>query len=192
MTYLELVNAVLRRLREEQASTVAESDYTRLIGDFVNDAKRMCEDAWDWSSLRSTVTFDTVVGTKEYTLTSTGHRTEIKEVYETDTENAVDFKVTGKDSNGDIKIKLKRAPTEVKELTFEIINRNPDLSADADEVKIPTAPIVQYAYSFALRERGETGGQSASEQSAFARQDLTNAIALDASLYETETTWTMV
>jgi hypothetical protein len=54
---------------------------------------------------------------------------------------------------------------------------------------VPTAPIVQYAYSFALRERGETGGQSASEQAAFAKQDLNNAIALDASLHPEETIW---
>jgi hypothetical protein len=36
------------------------------------------------------------------------------------------------------------------------------------------------AFAYALRERGETGGQSASEQLVIARNDLANAIALDA------------
>jgi hypothetical protein len=46
MTYLELVNAVLRRLRLEQVNSVAETDYSLLIGDFINDAKADVEVAW--------------------------------------------------------------------------------------------------------------------------------------------------
>ena len=68
MTYLQLVNAVLRRLREEQAGTVNESDYTQMIGDFVNDAKRQVEDAWDWSALRQDIDVLTVAGVNEYHL----------------------------------------------------------------------------------------------------------------------------
>ena len=40
MTYLELVNDVLIRLRETTVSTVSETTYSALIGKFVNDAKR--------------------------------------------------------------------------------------------------------------------------------------------------------
>jgi hypothetical protein len=43
MTYLELVNAVLRRLRESEVDTVQgvgnTNSYPRLIGDFINEAK---------------------------------------------------------------------------------------------------------------------------------------------------------
>ena len=41
MTYLQLVNSVLRRLRENEVDTVAETSYSALIGDFVNDAKQI-------------------------------------------------------------------------------------------------------------------------------------------------------
>jgi len=58
--------------------------------------------------------------------------------------------------------------------------RDTDLTDDATTTKLPTHPIVQLAFSYALRERGETGGQNAMEQSAIANQDLANAIALDA------------
>lgn len=56
MTYLQLINSVLTRLREEEIdSTKVNSDpYLRSIGAHVNDAKRRVEDAWQWGALRST------------------------------------------------------------------------------------------------------------------------------------------
>ena len=56
MTYLELVNNVLRRLRETEVTTVQSTSYSKLIGDIVNDAKRLVEDSWDWKVL-NTATF---------------------------------------------------------------------------------------------------------------------------------------
>jgi hypothetical protein len=46
MTYLQLVNKVLTRLREDTVSTVSQNTYSALVGEFVNDAKRLVEDAW--------------------------------------------------------------------------------------------------------------------------------------------------
>ena len=46
-TYLQAVNDVLVRLREEQVSTVTETSYSSLIGKFVNDAKRQIEDSYE-------------------------------------------------------------------------------------------------------------------------------------------------
>ena len=51
MTYLELVNDVLIRLREAEVETVSQTDYSKLIGKFVNDAKRQVEDAYSWNVL---------------------------------------------------------------------------------------------------------------------------------------------
>ena len=64
MTYLQLVQSVLRRLREDDTITsVSDNSYSKLIGEFVNDAKRIVEDSWDWSSLRTTFTINTVANT---------------------------------------------------------------------------------------------------------------------------------
>lgn len=52
MTYLQLVNEVLKRLREDQVSTVVSNTYSTLIGTFINDAKREVENAWSWNVLR--------------------------------------------------------------------------------------------------------------------------------------------
>ena len=59
MTYLQLVNSVLRRLREDEVTTVGQNAYSKLIGEFVNDAKRTVEDAYDWTALRTTITVTT-------------------------------------------------------------------------------------------------------------------------------------
>ena len=61
MTYLELVNGVLTRLREESISAgqleLDTNPYWAFIGTAVNDAKTRVEDAWEWGALRGTDTF---------------------------------------------------------------------------------------------------------------------------------------
>ena len=39
-TYLVMVNHVLRRLREDEVTGVADNAYAKMVGDYVNDAKR--------------------------------------------------------------------------------------------------------------------------------------------------------
>ena len=65
MTYLELVNAVLIRLREDEITGNASNPsgflldtYYKSIGAHVNDAKDRVEDAWQWGALRATDTFE--------------------------------------------------------------------------------------------------------------------------------------
>jgi len=215
MTYLQLVNSVLRRLREEEVTTVDESDYSTLIGDFVNDAKRQVEDAWDWTALRNTYTLTTTSGTSNYALTDFGVRSNVLYVHNETTNGYINQEslqrirqlalgtdnasgtpyycaIENVDSNGDANIRFYQTPNSTQTISVYTIKRTDGLSADSDTLLVPTAPVIQYAFSFALRERGETGGQSAIEQSAFAKQDLNNAIAHDASLNPEGTLWTTV
>ena len=84
--YLTLVNSVLRRLREDEVSAVANTAYSKMVGDFVNDAKTQVENAHDWSTLRTTVVVTTSSGTSEYSLTNAGERVKIYSVIN-DTSN---------------------------------------------------------------------------------------------------------
>jgi hypothetical protein len=68
MTYLEVVNNVLKRLRERTVSTVEETTYSSLIGVLVNDALRDVENAWSWSGLRTTLTATTEADVFNYEL----------------------------------------------------------------------------------------------------------------------------
>jgi len=75
-TQLTIVNSVLRRLRETEVSTVAASDYSKLIGTFVNDAKETLEDMWFWT-VNETVIDTTILNdssTRTYDLTDTTDR----------------------------------------------------------------------------------------------------------------------
>lgn len=60
MTYLNIMNNVLRRLREEEVNSVNDSTYSKMAGDFINDAKTIVEQAADWSALRDTILVNTV------------------------------------------------------------------------------------------------------------------------------------
>jgi len=215
MTYLQLVNAVMRRLREDEVTTVDESDYSKLIGDFVNDAKRLVEDAWDWTALRAPLTITTVVGTPTYSLTGFGVRSEVNTVHnETDntlvrleslkrireqnlgTDNANGtisyYAIDGLDGNDDLKLRLYQTPNAVKTLTVYGVKRPNDLSTDSDTLLVPSSPVIQWAYAYALRERGETGGESGAEQAIFAQNDLSTAISLDAVHHPEELIWDTV
>lgn len=81
MTYLNLVNNVLRRLREDEVTSVAQTTYSKLVGDFVNDAKKSVEDAWDWSALRTTLTISTTAGVFNYVMTGAGNQLKVLHAY---------------------------------------------------------------------------------------------------------------
>lgn len=69
-TYLELVNSVLKRMREAVVGSVTENALSTLVGEFVNDAKREVEDSWNWSSIRYSNAFSTVAGTEQYAMST--------------------------------------------------------------------------------------------------------------------------
>ena len=74
-TQLNIVNDVLRRLREDTVSTLVGNDYSQLIAMFLNDAKEDLEDMWFWTvnekEIDTTITSD---GARTYDLTATTDR----------------------------------------------------------------------------------------------------------------------
>ena len=212
MTYLQLVNGVLRRLREPTVTTISENDYSLLVGDMVNDAKVLVENAWDWTTLRSTISINTVASTKNYALTGTGWQGKELNVVN-DTSNLVmeyrpnswfdekyyistpasgsptTYTYAETDSNGDQTIDVYPLPDAVYALRFDAVLRNVALSAGSDALEIPDQPVLHLAVALAARERGETGGTSAGEYFQIANQYLSDAIALDAALHPEDTTF---
>jgi len=75
-TQLTIVNSILRRLREDEVVSVADNVYSKLIAQFVNDAKADMEDInHEWSVYVTEI--DTTVlndGTRTYDLTGTTDR----------------------------------------------------------------------------------------------------------------------
>ena len=91
MTYIQIINSVLRRLREDTIDSnwssdlvgaTGPTDYQVMIGDFVNEVKTEVEDAWDWTSLRRIETVATIADQRSYNLPSTSLRTRTLSVQE--------------------------------------------------------------------------------------------------------------
>ena len=93
MIYRDIINEVLRRLREDQmtdwsgnlSSANGPTDYHKMVGDFVNDAKYEVEHYWDWQVLRVTSAISTSDGVMSYSLLGAGRDFKVLDVIDTST-----------------------------------------------------------------------------------------------------------
>jgi hypothetical protein len=206
MTYLELVNDVLVRLRESTVSTVSETAYSALIGKFVNDAKRQIEDAFNWNVLSTTVTITTTANTYSYSMTGAGQKFQVNDAINTTSDVGLqnisfvrmnrnlnfatpatgvpaEYAFSGVDGSGDTKVDLYAIPDGVYTILFDLAVPQANLSADGTTVKVLDYLVTQSAYARALIERGEDGGTASSEAYALFRGMLSDAIALESTRY---------
>jgi len=212
MTYIELINKVLKKLREETTVDVAASPYINLIGVFVNEAKREVEEAWDWTHLRKDLTVTTVSGTSRYVLTGLGEGYKILQVLNdasdsvmrrmsytwykrqqylgtTSTGQALYWNINGVDTNGDPYVDIYPEPSSAETLIFNVVDYQDDLVNNIDELTVPDYPVFLGAYSKAVEERGEDGGQSSRKVETQYQKSLSATVARDAGLQEEETEW---
>jgi len=206
MTYLELVNDVLIRLRETTVSTVTETSYSTLIGKFVNDAKRQIEDAFTWNVLGTTITVTTASSTASYALTGAGQKFQVMDVINTTSNvgltnisfvdmnrklnftplvNSIptEFAFDGVNASYDTKVNLYPIPDGVYTIKFALTVPQATLASDATVVLVPDVLVVQNAYSRALIERGEDGGLTSSEAYILYKAMLSDYIALESTRY---------
>jgi len=207
MTYLEIVNSILVRLREPTVSTVALSAYSSLIGKFVNDAKRQVEDAYDWNVLGQEITLTTVADTYIYSLTGAGQKFRVSSDPLNTTSNVVMRQISvadmrqkqnftpivtnipvqycfeGVDGNGDAQVQLYGRPNGVYTIKFFLTIPQATLSSDGTSILVPDTLVEQNAYARALVERGEDGGLTSSEAYNLYRSMLSDYIALEATRF---------
>lgn len=209
MTYLNVMNNVLRRLREEEVNSVNDSTYSKMAGDFINDAKTIVEQAADWSALRETLVISTVADDNLYSLTGCGDDVKVMSVIN-DTQNCfIEYQTkdwfndsiyissevsgapkyytyNGLDSNGDTQVLLSPKPDGVYSLRFDVIKRQAELTTDGTNLLVPEKPVIHLAVALLARERGETGGTSTAEYFSIADRYLSDAIAIDAAKHPEE------
>lgn len=212
MTYLQIINAVLRRLRETEVTDVDETDYSKLIGEYVNSVKKEVEAAWDWNALRTTLTLNTVASTFNYTLIGSGSRFRVSDVVN-DTSNymmqprsaqwmnqrflTVDqqlstpsfYSFNGVDSNQDSAVDLYPIPDGVYTIRFNVTIPQDDLVSNTDTLLIPSEPVIQGTLARAISERGEDGGRLSNDQYLLYRSALADEIAIEAGRFSDETIW---
>jgi hypothetical protein len=206
MTFLQLINNVLIRLRETQVSTNNETSYSTLIGLFVNDAKRQIEDSFSWNVLGQTVTLTTSSSAHVYSMTGAGQKFQVQDALNTTSNVALQnisfvemnryqnlvpsitgvpqyYAFDGVDGNGDTQVVLYPRPDGVYSIPFSLTVPQAPLAADGTSVLVPDVLVVQNAYARALVERGEDGGLNSSEAYQLYRGMLADQIALEGTRY---------
>ena len=211
-TYLDVVNNVLRRLREPVVSSVTDTDYSSMIGVLVNDAKREVEDAADWNALTQTLTAVTTANIFNYVLVGSRTRFRVMDVLNDSDDFAMRYapstwmnrmfmlntqqpgkplyyNFNGVDSNGDTQVDLFERPDGVYSIRFNLIIPQATLSSDTTRVLVPDHLVAMLAYAKAIAERGEDGGNLSSEAYALYKNALANEVAIERNRYEAEMSW---
>lgn len=208
MTFLELINDVLIRLREPTVTSNGQNSYSTLIGRFINDAKRQVEDSFGWNALKKTIIITTNSSQHIYPLTGVGQKFSVLDVLNTTSlismtnisfiemnryQNLIQQSqpvkgipnyyafdgITGNDTN----VVLFPRPDGVYVLPFALTVAQPTLALDATLILVPDHVVIQNAFSRALVERGEDGGLNSSEAFQLYRGMLADAIALEGTRF---------
>ena len=219
MTFRELINEVLIRLREDTIATdwsgnindsTTVTDYQKVIGSLINDSKRNIESYHDWLVLRETVDVATVSGTRNYNLSS-GQEIKIIDVINQATGiNLVQvsrqyinstlypsansgeplyYAFNGSDSSNNLKVDLEPKPNSVQTISFDIVKYQDELKTASTTIKIPEKPVVLGAWARAIAERGEDGGSQTSVVAQETSESLNQAIMLDSGNTQYESDW---
>ena len=219
MTYRQIINSVLRRLREDTIAgdwsgdlidSTTASDYQILIGDFVNEVKREVEDAWDWTALRRVETVATVLNTRSYNLPSTSQRTRTLSVqeqeqgqmlqgvpdswirstqYPTDSSGVPSYFSINGVSNGLLTAQLYPKPDGVYNINFYMLDPQDDLTNATDTLTCPEFPVIMGVWARAIAERGEDGGTLSDMPQMQYQQALSDAIQQDVGRHSDEVIW---
>ena len=222
MTYREIINEVLRRLREDQiesdwsgnlSTASGPTDYQKMIGDFVNDAKYEVEHYWDWQTLRVTAAINTVADTMSYSLVGSGSDFRVLDVVDTTTGlllkqvassalnkkafpvssqatgQASEYGFNGIDANLDTVVDLWPKPNDVRQINFNIVKPQDKLQTATTSLYVNPQAVILGTYVRALSERGEDGGTQVSVAAAEFQNVLSRAIEIDAGKTQYETDW---
>lgn len=215
MNYLNLVNAVLKRLREDEVTSVTDNNYAKLIGSYVNDAKQDVENAYSWNALTSTIVATTSPNVFNYVLTGSGHRFEVLDVWNDYDKCFMDntpiskmtqlllsespqkgsptyFAFNGQSSSGDVQVDVYPIPNAAYNIYFNVVAPQADLVNNTDELLVPSQPVILGAYAKALAERGEDAGIGSMDAYNMYLKTLADTIALESQRYIEESTWTPV
>jgi large exoprotein involved in heme utilization and adhesion len=100
--------------------------------------------------------------------------------------------VNGTNNNGDTLVDFYPAPDTVYQIRVNIIQPQPDLVANSDQMLVPREAVILAALARAQAERGEDGGVQSAETYALFKQSLSDAIALESGRYIEDSEWVAI
>lgn len=190
ITLLDLTNKILLRLREEKVQSTADSTYTQMLVQFINDAKREVEDAYNWENLKTTLSTTMTASDNTLALSNIGGvyttpRTRVTEVYlsgleqhllktsrdnirrwqqDTSSEGQPTFWAMGlRDSNDNVTLEFHQTPDQAYAVDITCYNPDEDFIPDTNDTKVfkvPSHPVYLRALALAMRERGDDSGMA--------------------------------
>jgi hypothetical protein len=211
MTYLEVVNKVLVRLRENEVTSLTENSYSKLIAELVNVVKREIENSWNWHCLRETLTATTSDGNFNYVLYGAGTTSRILNVYnDTDDiamyprsgewfdqqmrmvdtvqkDSPMYYNVNGVSQYGDMQMDFYPVPDGVYNIRINIAKQQDYLTTASERVLIDPHLLIEGVLARAISERGEDGGLP--DQELRYRNMLADLISIEAGHRPFETIW---
>jgi hypothetical protein len=183
LTYLQITNRVLARLREAAVATVSETIYSTFITTLINQVKGEIEAAWYWQALRDTFSITTVTTVTSYAFTGAGSDASVLDGWNTTTPGLLErgtnddfdsyyygttsiqtgsvtkYIPAGVDANYDLKIDVWPKPVTGsgagETLKFVVYKPQADLSNDADIPLVPQSVLIEEVIARALNERGD-------------------------------------
>ncbi len=213
LTFLEIINRVLSRLRKSTVAAHNSTDYSTMVGAMINAVKAEIEDAFQWNALRDTYDLNTVAGTTSYSLTGAGDSTILSVWNSTSyheltrgTNREFDrnffgsgtvpsgaptkYLPAGLDASYDRKIDLYPSPDAVYALKLNIYTQQDDLAANDTVPLVPQPLLIEETIARLLVERGDEGAPRPMPGETFILRDmLAQTIAREVSHDPTEMDW---
>lgn len=212
-TKLQIINAVLPRMREATVATSSSTIYAALVSSVLNIVKTQIEQAWMWYELRDTYTLTVNPGTTSYALTSAGQFAKIIDVWNRTTNREVTlgtyyefnqyffgvttvqtgdvtkYNVTGLDGNYDLQIDTWPNVTGTNSLRVNLYKPAPDPATDATVILVPNQPLIEGIVAYLIAERGDDNGTAYQAQLELYKDVLAGAVVAEAGHDESEVMW---
>ena len=212
-TRLQIINAVLPRMREAEVATSSSTVYAALVATVLNLVKAQMEQAWQWRDLRDTYDVTVTPGTTSYALLSAGQFAQIIDIWNTTSDSEVTrgttrefnkyffgtdtvatgdvsrYNPVGLNASYDIQFDTWPDVTATNALKVNVYRPEPDPTNDSTIVIVPNQVLVEGMVAYLLAERGDDGGIAAQTQQAIYQDMLSGAIAGEVGQDQSEVDW---
>lgn len=218
LTFLQIVNRVLERLREPAVANYNDTDYSTMIAGLVNAVKAEIESSWQWHAMRETFSVTTLDNTAQYALTDSGMNAKVIDAWNTTTgqqlvkgtyagfnrkffgvgSNSVstgspsEYLQAGLDANHDVLVDVWPIPVtgHLDTLKFNAFVPQDDLAANGTVPLVPQNVLIEETIARALNERGDETAPKPMPGETFIMNDLLDAaIAMDRGYDDDEMDW---
>lgn len=218
LTYLQIVNRVLERLRETAVASYNSTDYSTMIAGIVNQVKTEIEEAWQWHALRETYTISCANNASSYSLVGSRATAAVLDAWNmttgqqlakgtvagfnqkffgvgtnpVQTGSPTQYLKSGLDVNLDVTIDVWPIPVTGHLDTLKVNAYAPqaDLAANGTVPLVPQNVLIEETIARALNERGDENAPKPAPGETFIMQDLLDsAISMDQATDQSEQDW---